>query len=87
MLVVSESYQNCQNRAVSNQLTAEKVGGVIMMEKLAQAGGEGVRARPPLFTMSTITYKVIVYAPAKRAKFPRQIQSSYFYSTPYVLCG
>jgi hypothetical protein len=32
----------------------------IMMEKLAQAGEDG-GARPPPFTLSTITYKVVVY--------------------------
>ncbi len=32
----------------------------IMMEKLAQAGEEGGGARPPLFTLFTITYKVAV---------------------------
>jgi hypothetical protein len=34
----------------------------IMMEKSALAG-----ARPPPFTLVTITYKVAVYAPAERA--------------------
>jgi hypothetical protein len=35
-----------------------------MMEKLAQPGDSGGRgARPPPFTISTITYKVGVYAP------------------------
>jgi hypothetical protein len=38
----------------------------IMMEKLAQSG-EGGGARPPPFTLFTITYKVAVYAPAERA--------------------
>jgi hypothetical protein len=38
----------------------------IMMEKLAQAGeGGGVHAPP--FTTSTITYKVMMYAPVERA--------------------
>jgi hypothetical protein len=36
-----------------------------MMEKLAQVGGGG-GARPSPFTISTITYKVVVYAPAER---------------------
>jgi hypothetical protein len=36
-----------------------------MMEKLSQAG-EGGGARPPPFTLSTITYKVVVYTPAER---------------------
>ncbi len=38
----------------------------IMMEKLAQSG-EGEGARPPPSTISTITYKVVVYVPAERA--------------------
>jgi hypothetical protein len=38
----------------------------IMMEKLAQAG-EGGGARLPPFTIPSITYKVVVYAPAERA--------------------
>jgi hypothetical protein len=39
-----------------------------MMEKLAKAGeGEGGGARPPPFTVSIITYKVVVYAPVERA--------------------
>ena len=47
------------------------LGHSIMMEKLAQpgkVGGEGCGARPPLFTINTIMYKVVVYAPAKRAE-------------------
>ncbi len=39
-----------------------------MMEKLAQPGqGWAWGARPLPFTISTITYKVVVYAPAERA--------------------
>ncbi len=39
----------------------------IMMEKNFQAGeGGGGGARPPPFTVSTITYKVGMYAPAER---------------------
>jgi hypothetical protein len=39
-----------------------------MMEKLSQAGeGGGCTARPPPFTISTITYKVAVYSSAERA--------------------
>ncbi len=38
----------------------------IMMEKSAQAGEGGV-ARPPPLTISTITCKVVVSAPAERA--------------------
>jgi hypothetical protein len=54
----------------------------IVMEKLAQAGvGEG--ARPPLFTIFTITYKVAMYAPAERADI---LYSPYFIH-PYALCG
>jgi hypothetical protein len=37
-----------------------------MMEKLAQAGECG-GARSPLFTISTITYKFVVYAAAEKA--------------------
>jgi hypothetical protein len=36
------------------------------MEKSAQAG-EGGGASPPHFTISTITYKVVVFSPAERA--------------------
>jgi hypothetical protein len=36
------------------------------MEKYAQRG-EGGLARPPPFTISTITYKVVVYVPVERA--------------------
>jgi hypothetical protein len=40
----------------------------IMMEKLSQAGeGGGGGARPPPFTIFTITNKIAVYAPAERA--------------------
>jgi hypothetical protein len=69
----TEKRQETQKRRVS--LTTEyaqsgigPVSGVhsIMMEKLAQPG-EGGGAHPPPFTMSTITYKVVVYAPAVRA--------------------
>ncbi len=38
----------------------------IMMKKLAQAGEDGC-ARPPPFTLLTITYKVAVYASAEWA--------------------
>ncbi len=52
-----------------------------MMEKSAEPG-EGRGARPPPFTLSTITSKVVVYAPAVRAD-----TLPYFYSTPlYTLC-
>ncbi len=92
MLVVSESYQNCQNRAVSNQMMAEGGGrGVIVLgvttdsqstqsghflgyissrwknlPRLVRARG----ARPPVLNISTITYKVAVYAPIERADTP-----------------
>jgi hypothetical protein len=40
----------------------------LIMKKLALAGeGGGGGARPSPFTISTITYKVEVYAPAERA--------------------
>jgi hypothetical protein len=51
-----------------------------MMEKLAQAGGGwgGGGARPPPFT---ITYKVVVYAPAERADtLPVFLLYPYMYS-------
>ncbi len=38
-----------------------------MMEKSAQAGVGGGCTRPPPFTISTVTYKVVVYAPAESA--------------------
>jgi hypothetical protein len=38
-----------------------------MMEKLAKAGEGGGGARPPPFTLSTITYKVVVYDSVERA--------------------
>ncbi len=38
----------------------------LMIEKSALAG-EGGGARPPPYTLVTITYKVAVYAPAERA--------------------
>jgi hypothetical protein len=42
-------------------------GHSIMLEKLAQAGEVGgVHAHPP-FTIFTIMYKVVVYAPTERA--------------------
>ncbi len=42
----------------------------------------GGGARPPLFTISTITYKVVVYAPAERAE-----SVPLFLLYPYVLCA
>jgi hypothetical protein len=54
-----------------------------MMEKLAQPGEGGEGARPPHFTLSTITYKVVVYAPAERAGIlPQFLLYPYMYSTP-----
>jgi hypothetical protein len=50
----------------------------IMMKKLVQSVVRMVGASPPLFTISTITYKVVVYAPAERA----DTHSPSFYSTP-----
>jgi hypothetical protein len=50
------------------------------MEKLAQAG-EGGGARPPFFTIATITYRVVVYAPAERAgTLPIFLLYPYMYS-------
>ncbi len=53
----------------------------IMMEKNFQAGGGG--ARPPPFTVSTITYKVGMYAPAERADTLPPVSTLPL----YVLCG
>jgi hypothetical protein len=50
----------------------------IMMEKLSQPG-EGGGCSPPPFTISTITYKVVVYAPAERADILFQLYP-YMYS-------
>ncbi len=53
-----------------------------MMENLVQAG-EGWGARPPPFTLSTITYKVVVYAPAEMADTLHLfLLYPYRYSTP-----
>jgi hypothetical protein len=53
-----------------------------MMEKLAQAG-EG--ARPPPFTISTIMYKVVVYAPAEMADtLPLFLLYPYIHSVVYL---
>jgi hypothetical protein len=52
----------------------------IMMEKLAQAAEGGV-APPSPFNISTITYKVVVYAPAERADtLPLFLFYPYIYS-------
>jgi hypothetical protein len=48
----------------------------VMMEKLAQTG-EGWACTPTPFIISTITYKVVLYAPAERAD-----TLPLFYSTP-----
>ncbi len=40
-------------------------------------------ARPPTFTISTITYEVVMYAPAERADITSPISTL----TLYVLCG
>jgi hypothetical protein len=48
-----------------------------MRVKSAHAGEDGDARRPP-FTLSTITYKVVVYAPADRA---HTVQSPYFSSS------
>ncbi len=52
-----------------------------MMEKLAQPGV--VDKRPPPFTQSTITCKVVVYAPAERADtLPLFLFYPYMFSVP-----
>jgi hypothetical protein len=48
---------------------------------IAQAGEGGV-ARPPPFTIFTVTYKVAVYDPTKRAD-----TLPVFHLYPYVLCA
>ncbi len=42
----------------------------IMMEKSAQAVGDGACIPNPLFTISTITYKVVANASAEDSLFP-----------------
>jgi hypothetical protein len=55
-----------------------------MMEKLAQAGEGMGGARPPLFTTSTITYKVVLYAPAEREDtLPLFLLYPYLYSVAW----
>jgi hypothetical protein len=57
----------------------------IMMEKLAQPG-EGGRCRPSPFTLSTITYKVVLYAPAEREDtLPLFLLHLYMYSVLLAL--
>ncbi len=52
----------------------------ITMEKSAQAG-EGGGTRPPPFTISTITYQVLMYAPAEMADtLPLFLLYPYMYS-------
>ncbi len=54
----------------------------IMMEKSALPGEGG--ARPPPFTIFTITYKAVVYAPAERADtVPLFLLYLYLYSVGY----
>jgi hypothetical protein len=56
----------------------------IMMEKLAQVG-EGLGCTPIPFTISTITYKVVVCVPAERADtLPLFILHPFMYS---VVCS
>jgi hypothetical protein len=67
----------------------------IMMEKLVQPG-EGGGARPPPFTISTITHKVVVYFPAEgEDTLPLFLFYPYMYDVnsiipslpPHVLCA
>jgi hypothetical protein len=61
----------------------------IMMEKFAQDGecGGGGGACPPLFSISTIHYKVVVYAPAERADtLPLFLLYPYMYSVVRPAC-
>ncbi len=55
-----------------------------MMEKSALAGEGGAGARPPSFTLFTITYKVAEDAPTERADTVHYPNSSL---PLYVLCG
>jgi hypothetical protein len=54
----------------------------------AQAGEGGRCTVHPHFTISTITYNVVVYAPAERADtFPLLLLYPYMYSVgEYLLC-
>jgi hypothetical protein len=56
-----------------------------MMEKLAQPGErEGVDGCPHLFTVSTITSKVVVYSPAERPDIlPLFLLYPYMYYVAY----
>ena len=57
----------------------------IMMEKLAQPG-EGGKCTPFTFTLSTITYKVVVYTPAEREDtLPLFLLHLYMYSVLLAL--
>ncbi len=58
----------------------------IMMVKSAQPVVRVGGARPPPFTLSTITSKVVVYAPTQRAD-TLLLYLLYFYVYMYVLCG
>ncbi len=62
------------------------VAYIFVMEKLAQAGeGVGVHAQPP-FTISSIMYNVVVYAPADRAETPPLfLLYTYMYSLRHLL--
>jgi hypothetical protein len=75
---ISDLYEHRVHTELQSTLSGEHS---IMMEKLAQFG-EGGGACQPSFTISTITYKVLVYALAEKAThYP------YFYSTPIcILC-
>ncbi len=57
------------------------------MEKLAQAGqGVGCTPTPFHYTVSTNTYKVVVYAPAEREDtLPQFLLYSYFYSVCVII--
>ncbi len=84
----------CTRKVVNKAITTEwhtewqrPLSGVhsIMMEKSAQAGEGGVGARPPPLTISTITYKVVMYAPAQKADTLHLfLLYPYMYS---LLCG
>jgi hypothetical protein len=60
----------------------------IMMEKSAQPVVRVGGARPPPFTLSTITSKVVVYSPAERADaLPLFLLYPYMYSVGKTASG
>jgi hypothetical protein len=70
---------------MSQKQSAHRVAMAIFWLKLAQSG-KGGGARPPPFPISTITYKVVLYAPAARADtLPLFLLYPYMYSVVRTL--